>query len=706
MKYEDPAVVRDEFGLPSCVDGEQPTQSKITRRGFLQVATVAGVGLVVGCYLPGKSSEATEHREAAFEPNAWVEVGTDGIVTVTISKPDMGQGPRTTLAMIVAEEIGVDWRSVRVRQGQADQAKYGGQTVGGSSTVRGMYQPMRMAGATARTLLLTAAAQKWKLQPTDCRIENGVITGGDKRATLGELAADAAKLPAPESGSVKLKDPKDFTIIGKATPRIDNKDVVTGKAMYGLDNPIKAKVAVIARPPAFGGKASKWDTDAAMKVPGVKKILEVPRGIVVVADDTWAAIRGRQELAVAWDAGPNADLNSAKISEALRAQFGEHLATPAGAKVIDAVYELPYLSHATLEPQNCTIEVKGDKAVVWVSTQTPDGVREAVARELGIPSSNVEVNVTLVGGGFGRRLQADYAAEAASVAKAFGGSVRLMWTRDDDMQHDYYRPASMHSCRAGIDAAGKPVLWSHQYVQAGGRGGRSEFRDADIPYAIESSGMARASAPSPVPTGAWRSVQNTATGFVNESLIDELAHLAGKDPVAYRLANMSDDRLKNVLQVAADRSGWGKPLPAGHARGVGCFGGYGSYVAQVVELSVESGEVKLHNVWAVVDCGLAINPLGVIAQMQGGTVDGLSAALRAAITIDEGAVVQTNFSNFKWLRMHEVPPIDVHIVPSNAGPGGMGEPPVPAVTAAVANAIFGATGKRLRRLPIKRSDFA
>lgn len=738
MSYENPKLVLDEFGLPMCVDaavaprhpegrGIEPKEaldesrssfdasslgmtggSTISRRGFIQVVTVAGAGLILGCALPGKASvEGGEADAAPFEPNAWIQIGTDGSVTITVSKPDMGQGPRTSLAMVVAEELGADWSKVRVVQAPANEAVYGAQGVGGSGSIRGMFQPLRVAGATARAMLVAAAAKKLGVDAITCTVANGVVQSGTKKATFAELAADAGKQTAPDRAFIILKSPADFTIIGKPKHRVDNRDVVTGKAMFGMDAPVKGvKVAVIARPPSFGGKATKWDEAAAKKVPGVKQVFAFRDGIAVVADDTWAALKGRDALAVEWDDGPNAGLDSAKITEAMKAQIGEHLATPAGAKTFDAVYELPYLSHATMEPQNCTIELIGDRVRVWAPTQLPEQCKDAVATAMGVSGDKVEVNVTLLGGGFGRRLQQDFASEAGALAKVAGVSLRLMWTRDDDMKHDFYRPASVHAIRAGIDASGKPVLWSHQYIQAGGRGGRGEFRGADIPYGVENSGTARGSAPSPVPTGAWRSVSNTATGFVNESVIDELAHMAGKDPVEYRLGLISNDRFKNVIKLAAEKAGWGKKLAAGHFHGFGCFAGYGSFIAQVIEISVEGGEVKLHRLTAALDCGIAVNPMSVIAQVQGGSMDALSTALRAAITIENGGVVQSNFSNFRWLRLHEAPKFDVHIVPSEEAPGGMGELPYPAVSGALANAIFAATGKRVRRLPVRRSDLA
>jgi isoquinoline 1-oxidoreductase beta subunit len=688
--------------------------SDLSRRGFIRLAGVAGAGLVLGCYLPSQHSAASEASgdgtAEPFSPSAFLRIDEKGVVTIIIAKPDMGQGARTALAMLAADELGVDWKDIRVEQAPADARLYGGQTVGGSTTVRSMFQPMRLAGATARAMLIAAAAKKWGVEPDTLTLADGIVRKGTngQKLTIAELVPEAAKLPVPKRDEVRLKSKDEFTLIGKKTVRIDAKNIATGKAVFGLDvKPAGVKVAVVARTPAFGAKVKSFDDTAAKKVPGVRQVFEIPTGVAVVADDTWAAMKGRDALVVDWDLGPNADLDSEALYKSMRAALAEHLPMPAGAKAIDAEYQLPFVAHAPMEPMNCTVEVSGDRCTMWVPTQNPGSCQDQAARVLGIAPDKVRVNVTLVGGGFGRRLNADYAGEAVRIAQKAGCPVQLLWTRDDDMRHDYYRPASVHSCRAAVDAEGKPVGWSHQYINAGGRAGRGGFGSAGIPYDIPNAGLAQGAVSSPVPTGAWRSVENTQTGFVNESLIDELAHLAGKDPLAFRLAYLRSERLAKCLETAAQKAGWGTALPKGRGRGIGCFEGYGSRIAQIVELSVEDGEVKLHEITAVVDCGLAVNPLGVVAQVQGGTVDSLSLALRSEITIEEGGVAESGWGAFGWMKLPDVPPVDVTILPSDdPNPGGMGEVAVPAITAAVANAIFAATGKRLRRLPIRRSDLA
>ena len=680
----------------------------LSRRGFLKVATIAGSGLVIGCYLPGKKAESkTSSDAAAFQPNVFVKVESDGTVTLTVSKSDMGQGVRTSLSMILADEMDVDWHKVKVVQAQASD-QYGGQGTGGSSSIRSMWGPLRTAGATARTMLISAAAQTWGCAVEECKSSDGSVEGpGGKKLGYGELSAKAATVPVPDRNEIKLKDPSQYDLIGKATKKVDGKAIVTGKAQYGLDSRVPGmKFAVIARPDAFGAQITGFDEAGAKAVPGVIGVFRVPSGVAVVAENTWAAMQGRKALKIKTDGG-DSTLDSKRVSSELRAQTTAFQKPAGAAKVVEARFDFPFLAHATMETMNCVVDFRAGHADVWAPTQVPEGAQRTVAQALGISPENVTLNVTLLGGGFGRRLQTDFLAEAANVAKQAGVPVQLVWSREDDMRHDFYRPACHAYLMGTIDAQGNPTSWQNQMISAGGgRGGRpGRSGGAGIPYEIPDATSSSGGVGFGVPTGAWRSVENTLTGFINESFIDMLAAAAGKDPLEFRRGLIKNSRLRNCLEVAAQKAGWGTPLPNGSGRGISCFAGYGSFIAHVIELSVDSkGKVKLSRVVCAVDCGTAINPSGVEAQVQGATVDGLSTALKAAITLDRGAVVEGSWDTYPWLSMDEMPKIEVHIVPSQESPGGMGEVGFPATAPAVANAIFAATGKRVTHLPIRASD--
>ena len=653
----------------------------LSRRGFLKIGAGTGAGLVLGCYarpLAEAKTGAAAAKGAELAPSAWLRIDKDGIATVTVSKSDMGQGTRTSLATIVADELGIAWENVRVEQADANPEKYGSQGTGGSGSVRGMYTPLRYAGATARTMLVAAAAQKWGTSPDACRVEMGKVvqTGGSgAELSFGELAAAAASLPVPERSAVKLKDPKDFVYIGKPMKRVDAPAIVTGKATYGLDVHIPGmKVASIERPPAFGASIKSFEDRAAKKVPGVLAVLETPAGLTVVADHTWAALQGRDRLQIEWDMGPNADLDSAKILAMLKAEV-QPFPDMAAAKTMEAAYDLPYLAHAPMEPMNCVAHVHDGGCEVWAPTQSADSARSAVARALGMQPGDVTLHVTMIGGGFGRRLNADYAVEAAQISKAFGGPVQVVWTRTDDMRNDYYRPTSHHAMKGGVDAQGMPVAWAHQMIGPGGRGGRApEMRATRLQYALENALMGQGGVSIPVPTGAWRSVGSSQLGFVNECFFDELAHLGGQDPMELRIKTVQNPRLKKCLETVRDKSDWGKPMPKGQGRGVACFDGFGSFVAHVVEVTVKGGVVKVDRVVAAADCGVVVSPSGVNAQVEGSIADGLSTALHAGITIAEGGVEQKNFFDYAWIRMEEMPHVEVHLVPSGDSAGGMGEP--------------------------------
>jgi isoquinoline 1-oxidoreductase beta subunit len=500
----------------------------------------------------------------------------------------------------------------------------------------------------------------------------------------------------------KRKDKANYKLIGKGATRVDNPAVVNGTAMYGIDAKVDGMVyAVIARKPAFGALLESADYAEARKVPGVLDVLKVGSGVAVIATNTWNAIKGREALKINWNMGPNAELDSAKVSAALHAAVGPHMDLPAGAKTIEATYELPFLAHATMEPMNALADVRDDGCTIWTGTQSPDGAQGQVAQRLGIPREKVVVNVMLLGGGFGRRLANEYAVEAAEISQAIKKPVKLLWTRDDDMRHDNYRPAGFHSLKGVLDASGKPIGWSHQAVTSGGRAAASQFRETRVAYDIATAGMRNAGGGVPVPTGAWRSVENTLNNVANECFIDELAHAAGKDPFEYRRQLIKDERLRKVLETAAEKADWGKSLPAGHGRGIACFAGYGSYAAHVMEVSVQGKKVKVHRAICVIDCGMAINPKGVEAQMQGACTDGLSTALRAAITIEKGGVKESSWFDYQWMTIDAMPKVEVYILENGTEPGGMGEPGYPSVAPAMANAVFAATGKRVRKFPIK-----
>jgi len=678
----------------------------MTRRGFLKVAGGVGTGLVIGCMMPVRNATAangSKNGAAKFSPNVFVQIDESGIVTITIPKPEIGQGVRTSLAMLVAEELNVDWKNVRIAQAPGDGQKYGSQGVGGSGSVRSLYTPLRQAGAVACLMLKMAAANRFGVSADQCVAENGSVRHGSNGQTFGygELAAEAAKLSAPAPSEVRLKSPSEFRFIGKPTKRIDNADVVTGKAVYGIDaRPEGAKVAVMARPRAFGGRFASYDADAARAVPGVTHVFEVGPNVAVVAKDTWSALKGREALKAQEPSSGGLD------SETLRTRFREAMTSPPAApatvaKTVTADYELPYLSHLTMEPQNAVAHVSGDRCEIWAPTQIPDRAREQAARSLSIPLENVTFHVTLAGGGFGRRLSAEAVMEAVQISRQTNEPVQILWTRDDDMRHDNYRPATYHRMTGGVDASGKPVFWAHNLAVPGGGGrGQGGWSNAGIPYAIDASYQQRVGVSVGVPTGAWRSVDATFLGYVIESFFDELAVLGGKDPVELRLQTLRNPRLRKTLELCAERSSWGRRLERGTGMGVACYSGFGSHCTQIAEVSTTtSGKIKVEKVWAVMDCGVAVNPLGIEAQVQGATVDGVSCLFHAGNTLEGGGVKETNFFDFGWCSLAEGFPVDVLAVPDAEGIGGVGEPGYPAAAPSVANAVFKAAGKRIRILP-------
>jgi len=725
-----------------------PEAINLERRGFLKASAVAGGGLLIGFYLPltnraGEAQAAAAefaptamdggsagNAGAVFRPNAWIRIDADDTVTLRVASSEMGQGVYTAIPMLLAEELECDWTRIKVEMAPANKAYtnplIGQQLTGGSTAVRAFWTPLRQAGAVGRGLLIRAAAQTWKVKEDECRAENGVVLHkpSQRKASYGELAAKAATLPVP--AEVFLKEPGEFRLIGKSTPRLDTPRKVNGSAVFGTDVKLPGLLtAVVARCPVFGGKPKKFDATKAKGVPGVRQVLAIHSGIAVVADSFWAAKQGRDALVVEWDEGTHARLGSAGI----RAQLEQALkkkgvsvrndgnagkALKAAGKRIEAVYEVPYLAHACMEPMNCTAQVKKDSCELWVPTQNQTGTQFVASQITGLPPEKVRVNTTFLGGGFGRRSEQDFVAEAVQLAMATGAPVKLMWTREDDLQHDYYRPATLNRLSAALDKDGMPLAWRHEIAGASiftrvfpnfikdGIDGTSVEGAANLPYAIPNLHVSWVMENGAVPVGFWRSVGSSQNAYITECFLDELAAAAGKDPYEYRRALLAKHpRHLGVLELAAQKAGWGTPLPAGRTRGIAVAEAFGSYCAQVAEVSVERGQVRVQRVVCAIDCGLVVNPDTVVAQMESGIVYGLTAALKGEITIKDGRVEQGNFNDYPLLRLDEMPEIEVHIVKSAENPGGVGEPGTPPIAPAVANAVFAATGKPVRRLPIR-----
>ncbi len=711
-----------------------------SRRGFLKSSALAGGGLVLGVHIPGLRllAQAAEKPDATFAPNAFVRIGADELVTVIVNHSEMGQGCYTTVPMLVAEDLEADWNKVRFDAAPVapvyNHTVYGIQMTGGSSSTWSEWERLRKAGAAAREMLIAAAADAWNVDAKTCRAEKGhVLSANGQRASFGSLVGRASKLTPPQD--VTLKDPKDFKIVGQATKRLDTPEKTNGKAIFGLDVSVPGMlVAVIARPPVFGGKVKSFSADKAKAVPGVRHVVQIPNGVAVVADGFCPAKRGRELLEIAWDNGPLATLDSraqfaqyaelAKKPGAVAKKEGDVVAAlGSAAKKFEAVYDLPYLAHATMEPMNCVADVRADGCTLWTGTQFQTVDQAAAAQEAGLKPEHVQIHTTLLGGGFGRRAtpSSDFVREAVQVSKAIQKPVKVVWTREDDMRGGYYRPRAYHAVSAGIDAAGKPVAWQQRVVCqsfiAGTPFEPHVIKDGvddtavegarEIPYEIPNRLVDWHQAPGGVPTLWWRSVGHSHTAFVVETFLDELARAAGKDPVEYRRALLGDrhPRHSRVLELVAEKSGWGRPMPAGRGRGIAVHESFGSYVAHVVEVSVsKEGKPRVHRVVCAVDCGPAVNPENIRAQMEGGAMFALTAALYSEITFEKGCVKQRNFHDYPMLRMNEAPEVEVHIAPSTDKMGGVGEPGVPSVAPALANAIFAVTGKRLRRLPIRTED--
>lgn len=717
-----------------------------SRRDFLKLSLLAGSSLAIGFRFDDgfRFDEAYADAATPFQPNGWVRIDPDGTVTLTVGKSEMGQGVRTSLPMILAEELDADWSSIRIEQASPG-AQFPRLGTGGSFSVAGLWTPLRKAGATARDLLLTAAAAQLNVDRATLRTERGFVIhdASQKRLSYGELTAAAAALPVP--ADVPLKKTGDFRIIGTATKRTDGRDIVTGRARYGLDVRVPGmRYATIVRPPVLGGSVTSFDATRAKAIKGVREVVKVSAGIAIVADNTWAALKARDVLDVKFEASPHAAFSSSVHAERMR-----EAATKTGfstrkdgeaavvAKRMDATYQYPFYAHATLETMNTVADVRDKSCEVWSPTQAPNDVQNRVATLLGIPPENVKVHVTLMGGGFGRRLGWDYALEAAEISKAIGGGpVQLLWTRAEDMKNGYFQAASLHQMSGGFDADGKLVSWSHKKVSSPHNARRKPtaeqmqdpiyFRDIswgvyDVPYDIPFIETSYVPVDTPVPIGPWRAVFSPSSTFARESFFDELAEAAKADPIQFRLDHLGGaekltageltierPRLRRVLEVLRAKSDWNKPMPKGSGRGMACNVYDGdTHVAYTAEVTVRDGQVRVDRVVCVLDCGLIVNPTGIESQIEGGVIWSLSSALKSEITFHDGAAEQSSYLDFEVLRIAETPKIEIHLIPSHGEtPFGIGEPTVPPMVPALVNAIYAATGKRVRKLPIRAEDLA
>jgi isoquinoline 1-oxidoreductase beta subunit len=719
------------------------------RRTFLQAGAAVGGGLLLDFYWAAAPADAATESKAVVL-NAYVRLSPDGLVTIVSPNPEVGQGIKTMLPMLIAEELDVDWKDVRIEQALSDPAVYGRQFAGGSVATPLHWDPLRRVGAAGRQMLIAAAAQTWDVAPSDCDASSGVVhhRPSARHLTYGALAARAATLPAPDLKTVVLKNPKDFKIIGTSKRGIDSPLVVTGKPLFGIDITVPGMLyAVFEKCPVFGGKALSANLDAVKALPGVRDAFIVAggtvfdgltSGVAILGTTWWAAQKARQSLEVVWDEGPTAwqsttgfarralELSQRPPTLKVRSEGDVDAALTASAKVVEAAYSYPFIAHAPLEPQNCTAHFKDGKVEIWAPTQNPDPGRKIVAKTLGLTDADITIHMIRCGGGFGRRLMNDYMVEAAWISKQAGVPVKLLWSREDDMRHDFYRPAGFHFFKAGLDAAGKVQAFRDHFVSFGADGkfaNAAVLTPSEFPARfVANLDFAASLMPCGVPTGPLRAPNSNALGFVFQSFIDELSVAAGRDPVQFRLDLLGErrvyenpagpngptppfdsGRMRDVLALVAEKSGWEKraSLPAGSGMGVAFYYSHFGYFAEVAQVTVSAGNLKIDKVWVAGDIGSQIiNPTGAENQVQGAALDGIGEALGQVITIEGGRTVQGNFNDFPLLRIHQAPPVEVHFLVSDHPPTGVGEPALPPVVPALCNAIFAATGKRIRSLPI------
>jgi isoquinoline 1-oxidoreductase beta subunit len=709
---------------------------RLTRRMVLKATAAAGGGLILSLSFPQLKAARAAESGADFAPNAFVRINPDGMVTFTIPQVEMGQGIYTALSMILAEELDAPFEHVKAVAAPPNDKLYGNpllgfQVTGGSTSVRAFWKPMRIAGATARAMLVQAAATKWSVDPASCRTENGEVLHdvSAQKAPYGDIVQAAAALTPPQDPP--LKPSSDFKVIGKSLKRLDTPDKVNGKAIYGIDaRPAGVKIATLASCPVFGGKVAHVNDEQAKTMPGVRQVIVLDDLVAVVGDHMWAAKKGLNALDITWDEGPNASVSTADILNGLMSasekagavakSTGDAAKAQGGETKLEATYHVPFLAHAPMEPMNCTVHVRPDACEIWVGNQVITRAQGIAAKVTGLPLEKVTVHNHLIGGGFGRRLEVDYIAKAVRIAQKVDGPVKVIWTREEDIQQALYRPFYFDRFQASL-SGGKLAAWSHKIAGSSvlARWAPPAFKNGldadavdgaiDFPYETPNLHVEYVHAEPPaVPTCFWRSVGPGHNIFVIESFVDELAHAAGQDPVAFRRAHLEKEpRLLACLNLAAEKAGWGGALPARIGRGVACQSVFGSYVAAIVEAEVDDeGEIAIRLVTAAVDCGTAVNPDSVEAQIQGGLVFGLTAALYNEITIAKGRVQQSNFNNYRMMRINETPAIDVHLLRNGESPGGIGEPGTSIAGPALANALFAATGVRLRSLPVDRKQLA